>query len=573
MRPSLPRAPSGTAAGAKRAELRVLTPLASTASARSVPEPGRVHPRRVAELAAVGSLLLLAVALRVRGLPGGGPVAYDEGWAAANGRFLIALITHPARWGGALHQRLRVFPYGYDGKVGHDLMLGTVQAVGVSPSNLTWYSALAGIVMVIALAALAWRRWGAPAAAVSGVFAGTIPLGIVYGHRIVAEADGLAAVALALFLLDRWWDARPSKLLTIVTLGAFLAALSLSYRFLPTLLPILLVLGWLGWWYAGHRMPPTAPVGRLVTLCLVPALALVSLYLLIPAGTGLGLHPPAALQRWFIHASAGAPLPFAFPDFYFRTFWDFGGPAILVAAGLGTMAAAWSWKRLEPLAALALGSLWGTLLFFTAVHDKAPRAIVIAIPFAGLLVARAVTLWTARSRQWAVGLAVCAACLYTGWAGSSAAREVSGTGQAGRWLAAHPGAIVATRTPVLALYIRPQWDAPQGLDRAHQFVRSRQDSTIGSLRQEGARWVVVDAHALLLGASPVFTQLLACGRPAVEFRDAAGWSRLQFLEEADTLHLDYDAVLAVRAHLLATAQGVETLRIYDLEGTGTAGCQ
>ena len=85
--------------------------------------------------------------------------------------------------------------------------------------------------------------------------------------------------------------------------------------------------------------------------------------------------------------------------------------------------------------------------------------------------------------------------------------------------------------------------------------------------------MVVDAHALLLGASPVFRQLLACGHPAVEFRDPAGWSRLQFLEEADTLRLDYDAVLAVRARILAAAQGVETLRIYDLDGFGTAGCE
>ncbi len=301
-------------------------------------------------------------------------------------------------------------------------------------------------------------------------------------------------------------------------------------------------------------------------------LAIVAIYLLIPAGNAVGLHPPAAVQHWFIRASAGAPLPFASPDFYIRTFWDYGGPAIIVATGLGTIATAWSWKRLDPLAAVALGSLWGTLLFFTAVHDKAPRAIVIAIPFAALVVARGVGMLKGRFTQWALGLTVCAACLMTAWVGSGVAREVSGTGQAGRWLAAHPGTTVATRAPVLALYTQQNWDAGRGLDPARQVIQAGPDATIESLRQAGARWVVVDAHALLRAASPVFPQLLACGRPAVEFRDPAGWSTLQFLEEADTVHLDYGAALAARAQLLAAGQGAQTLRIYDLDGTGTAGC-
>jgi len=87
--------------------------------------------------------------------------------------------------------------FGRHWKLGHDLILGTLMAAGVSPENLTWFSGLAGVVMVMVLMALAWRRWGAPAAAVASTFAGAVPLGIIYGHRIVAEAAGLAGVALS----------------------------------------------------------------------------------------------------------------------------------------------------------------------------------------------------------------------------------------------------------------------------------------------------------------------------------------------------------------------------------------
>jgi hypothetical protein len=91
------------------------------------------------------------------------------------------------------------------------------------------------------------------------------------------------------------------------------------------------------------------------------------------------------------------------------------------------------------------------------------------------------------------------------------------------------------------------------------------------LRQDGVRWVVVDADALYYG-EPFFKQLVACGQPAAEFRDPAGWSRLQFLEVADSLHLGYDGVLARRDQALAISQGKQIIRIYDLQGFGSTQC-
>src|SRR4029077_17261210 len=151
-----------------------------------------------------GLTLLLTVALRVAGLRGGGPVANDEGWAVSNGRFLLTILTHPSRWStllglftpGLTQGQHHVYPLGNDWKPGHDLPLGVLSAMGVSPENLTWYSAAAGAIMVVLLAAMAWRRGGASAGAVAGVFAGTLPLGTVYGHRLLGEADGMAAIAI-----------------------------------------------------------------------------------------------------------------------------------------------------------------------------------------------------------------------------------------------------------------------------------------------------------------------------------------------------------------------------------------
>jgi hypothetical protein len=527
---------------------------------------------RLAEVVAVGALLLPAVAVRAWGLPGDGPVAYDEGWSLSNGRFLVAVLTHPRQW-MQLHGHGHVFLFGLDWKVGYDVVLGSLLAAGVAPQNLTWLSALAGFVMVMALAALAGRRWGAPAAAVAGVFTGAAPLSIVYGHRILSEAACLAVLALVLLLLDRWWDGRPSRALGSLTVAAIAATLSLNYRLLPTLLPIVLVVVGLAWWYRRHDLPPIPPTGRLVLLCLLPTVAIVAIYLLIGGAGAVGLpHLPALVNRQFIRSGGGVPLPFASPDFYPRTLWEFGGPALVVAAGLGLVACLWIWKRLDPLTALAVGSLAGILLFFSAAHDKAPRAIAVCIPFAALVVARGVMVPKRPALQWTAALALCATCLAVGWTESSFARDPSGTAQAGTWLAARPGAIVTTRGPVYAALTEQRWDVAGGLDPAHRIVVPLGDSTIASLRHDGARWVVVDAHALLTSPSRIFQQLLACGRSAAEFDDPADWSRLQFLEEADSLHAGYDAVLERREQLLRASQGREIIRIYDLEGPGTASC-
>ena len=530
---------------------------------------------RPARVIAVGALLLAAIAVRTWGLPGGGPVAYDEGWSLSNGRFLVALLTHPQQW-IALRGHGHVFLFGLDWKVGYDLVLGSLVAAGVAPQDLTWFSALAGVVMVTALAALAGRRWGAPAAAVAGVAAGAAPLSIFYGHRVLSEAACLAGLALALLLVDRWWDARPSRTLGSLTVAGMAATLSLNYRLLPTLLPISLVAGWLWWYYRRHDLPPIPPVGRLALLCLVPTAAIVATYLLIGATAAVGLpHLPALVNRQFIRSGGGAPLPFAFPDFYPRTLWEFGGPALLLATGLGLLACLWSWKRLDPLAAIAIGGLAGTLLFFSAAHDKAPRAIAVCIPFAALVAARGVMLWRRPALQWTAALVVCAISLAAGWTGSGFAREPSGSAQAGRWLSAHPGEIVTTRGPLFAAYAERTWDVDVAAepDPAHRIVIPASDSTISSLRHDGARWVVVDAHALLTSPSGIFEQLLLCGgRPAAEFNDPADWSRLQFLEEADSLHTGYNPVLLRRQQLLRASQGQEIIRIYDLEGSGTASC-
>jgi hypothetical protein len=538
---------------------------------------GRAPIARLASLVTVAVLVALTLVLRIWGLPGKGLVAYDEGWSLSNGRFQVSFITHPGDWLRLLHEHGHLFPFGHDWKISHDLLLGGLFAAGISPENLTWYSALAGAVMVAALAALAWRRWGAAAGAVAGVFAGAVPLSIVYGHRILAEADAMAAVAVALYLWDRWWDRRPHRRLVILTILMFALTLSVNYRLLPSMMPILLVLGWLAFRYRRQDLPPRASAGRLVAVCLIPAAGIVTLYLLLIGGAALGLPRLSGyLKDEFVRSGSGSALPFALPDFYVRTFWDFLGPVVALAAGLGCVALLWSWKKLDPLAAIALGSLVGTFLFFTAIHDKAPRAIVICVPFAALVLARAVTLLNRKTLQWGAALTLCGACLISGWT-SDSARLVSGSGDAGRWLAAHPGAIVASRAPVFVAYTERTWDAGAGIDPAHAIVEPDGhrpwvvDATVQGLRQRGARWVVVDSHALIISPSPVFAELIACGRPVAEFNDPAGWSQWKFLEEADSLHLGYDAILALRDRVLATSQG-QTIRIYDLDGPGTAAC-
>jgi hypothetical protein len=57
----------------------------------------------------------------------------------------------------------------------------------------------------------------------------------------------------------------------------------------------------------------------------------------------------------------------------------------------------------------------------------------------------------------------------------------------------------------------------------------------------------------------------------VEFDDRASWSRLWFLDGADTLHRGYDGMLAERDRLLAASNAKTTVSIYDLEAP-QAGC-
>src|SRR4029077_14040378 len=59
---------------------------------------GPAAGQRLVDVVGVAGLLLATMAIRVQGLPGGGPVVNDEGWAIANGRYLLTLLTHPNRW-------------------------------------------------------------------------------------------------------------------------------------------------------------------------------------------------------------------------------------------------------------------------------------------------------------------------------------------------------------------------------------------------------------------------------------------------------------------------------------------
>ena len=383
---------------------------------------------------------------------------------------------------------------------------------------------------------------------------------------------------------DRGFAARPSKRLAVLTLVAFLAALTLSYRFLPTLIPLLIVLGLLGWWYRNHSLPPKFSAGRLAAICLSPALILVTIYLLVLGASVLRLPGlPHVVRYWFVRSSAEGAVPFAFFDFYPRTFLDYAGPALAVALAVAVAALLYNWRKLDPLAAIALGSLAGTFLFFSAAHDKAPRVIVICIPLAALVLARAVTLWRNPVLQWAAALTLCAACLGSGLAGGSGVADWSGTGEAGRWLASHPGALTAHRPLNYLVYVEqknldavtavnagPKWEVMPS-DAAHRIVVPVGALTLGDLRQDGVRWAVVDADALYYGEA-FFKQLVACGQPTAEFRDPAGWSRLQFLEVADSLHLSYGGVLARRDQALALSHGRQVIRIYDLQGSGTTPC-
>jgi len=519
----------------------------------------------MAPLLPVGLLLTVTLLIRSWGLPGSGLIAYDEGWAARDGRFVLEVVAQPGIWAQLPHGTR--FPFGQDFKPGHDLMLGLLLKAGIPPEALPWYSGFAGAVMVIALAALAWHHWGAPAAAVAGVFAGTVPLGVIYSHRVLAEADASAGLALGLYLWDRYRRA-PSGRLAIATIFAFIVTQSLNYRFFPTLA----IVGAL----AALHLRQGEISGRLSVLAIAfaPAAAISAVYLLIAASRRLGgnVGLPSWVHDLLIRSGTVSPLPFAFPDFYPRTLWEFGGIAFIVAIALGALAMVRHRKRLDAIDVIAMAAFVGTLLFFSAPYDKAPRALVALIPFAALIAARAVTLWQQQATQWAVAAAVCAACLVNGLVGSAAAREPSGSAAAGRWLAAHQGNIAAARAPIVVLYAGwGGWDVG-GLHPERTIIDPEPYATVEELRKARIRWAVVDSVALALPGYRAIKALATCGQPVAEFDDPAGWSRIFFVGGADTLHAGYDDMLAVRERAVLANAGRMAIQIYDLDGAGTSGC-
>ena len=518
----------------------------------------RPAPHRAQSLAAAALLLFVTLAIRVWGIPNGGLLYWDEGWAARDGRLLIGTILRPEGW----MILVRHFTYQEgDWKPVHDLLLGSLLAAGLSPDHLPWFAAFAGAGMMLAVAALAARRWGVPAGAVAGVVAGALPLSVYYGHHVLAEADAMAGLAVALYFWDRFW-LNPAPRLAIGTLAACLVTVTINYRFFPTVVPLIATVAWR---YFDRSRAGGSWRWRIALTCFLPSVALILIYLSLSVATQV-LH----LQRlpWQItmltRGGSDSPTLFSFPDFYIRSLWEFGGGAVMIAIlALGVFAALQRHLRDGDLLMLAAGCLCGTLLFFTAVHDKAPRVAVATIPFAALIAARGMTLWRRASLQWAAAVLACVAVLLAGWTGSSAAREPGGIGIAARWLAAHPGKIVVDRPPTVELYVRGDSRsvrAPTGF------------AAISELRAAGVRWVVVDANTWVLPSSAVSRQLTVCGTPAAQFGDPASWTRLWFLDGADTLHLGYEGTLAVRGHALAANRGAMAIQIYDLEAPETAAC-
>jgi len=522
---------------------------------------------RAAAPAAVGLFLLLALGLRVWGMPDGGLLYYDEGWAARDGRLLISTIVKPSGW-IALFQHFAYLKG--DWKPAHDLLLGSLLAAGVPPDHLPWFAGLAGGVMMVTVAGLAARRWGWPAGAVAGVVVGALPLSVYYGHHVLAEPDGLAGLAVALCFWDRFWI-RPARRAALAALAACLVTLTLNYRFLPTIWPLIATVAWR---HFDRDKSNQRWGGRIVGICLLPTLAVILIYFFLLTGTQLlHLEQVRPLILKVVRGGSDRLTPFSFPDFYVRTFWEFGGGVVLAATLiLGGVAAVRSRLRDGELLLLATGCLAGTLLFFSAVHDKAPRAVVAGIPFAALIAARGITLWRNRAWQWVGAAVICTAMLISGWIGSSAAREPGGISAAAGWLASHPGTIVADRPPTIELYLRQdRWDT--GVPERTRAIRDPHAfATLNEMRAAGVRWVVVDANTWILPASAVSRQLALCGKPAAAFDDRASWSRLWFLDGADTVHLGYDGTLAVRDRDLAASRGTIAIQIYDLEGPDTAGC-
>jgi hypothetical protein len=321
-----------------------------------------------------------------------------------------------------------------------------------------------------------------------------------------------------------------------------------------------------------HRTAGAVEAGwhrRLLVACLLPAATLIVLYLLAALISMAAHHLLAVIER-ALRTGTGLPWPFRFPEFYPRTLWEFGGIAFAVTLGLGIgNLARRRWSHTDLVAA---GTVAGTLLFFTAAADKAPRAIVVALPFAALLAARAVTLWPGSRRQWTVAAVLCAACLLNGWLQSDVARAPSGIGAVGSWLETRPGTMAADRAP--AIFVYTNWRHADFADprTLRPVIQPDWRMTLDDLRRRGVRWVVVDADTWIQSGSTASRSLTTCGRPVVEFDDRASWSRLWFLDGADTLHLGYDGMLAERHRLLAASNGKTTVSIYDLEAPEMAGC-
>lgn len=525
-------------------------------------------------LAGAGIFLLATLVVRGWGLPGTGLVFYDEGWSALGGRKLLTMLIQ-GDWEAARHA-LGVGTW----KPAHDLLLGSLLAIGVPPSQLTWVSGLAGVVMVTALTVIAWRRWGPPAGVVAGVFVGTVPLGIIYGHRALAEALALGGLALALYFWGRSWSAPASRSLHVATLGLIAATLLMDYKFLPTLAPLIELLLW-----RRVRRASSRPIGRgrLIASCLAPAALILGAYLVIALDRAVGRTDfDAFAQSLWIRAGTGAVRPFASPDFYPRLLWEFGGAAAAGALVLGVLALIRNRRAITDLEVVVAATLVGTLLFFSTVHDKAPRALAVCLPFAALIAAGGVTLWHRRRAQWVAAAAICTACLLGGWAGSSEARDVSGTEAAGRWLAARPGGILADRVHLFGLYVCPSIAAAGEVSEAVCPATGEGSrwldgyphvyATIRQLRQGGIRWVVVDAQAWSqVRWDSVVRELVRCGKPAVQFSDPAGSSRHFFLENADYQGLGYDQALQLRAATVQALAG--KLRIYDLDSPQTSACE
>lgn len=457
----------------------------------------------------------------------------------------------------------------------HILLIGAVDRLGAPLAWLNLYSAAAGLLSILLLVWVAWRHWGATGAAVTGAFAGAMPLSIYYSHSLLAEADGGLAVALVLACAGHRRR----------FLAACLLGLGFNYRYLPTIGPFLLMGGVpaLGlaalylaalnhrWRTAGATAVGTAiawlaasrwaiPAWVLSPRWRFPVLAVTSL-----AGSAaiLLLFPVVALVPGLVrtspelqHAFGTGPAPalLAHLDFYPRIAWWLVGPAFLVVLGIA-LPAAWR-RRQEPALGLALALLGGGLVTLTIGYDKAPRSLFVLVGPAALLAGGAPA--AARRLGTQAGtvlgaiavpamIANCALVLPGLSAPDDGAAAVAG------WLVAHPGAYASQNTYV-DVY---QPSRPRATDAGR---------SVAALRAEGIRYVLDSGPQRVFGTEmPAAAELGACAVPVATFADPALYTDLFMLETADVYHGGYDDALRMRARALAAAGGRPLLLIYDLE--------